>query len=142
MTLGGQDRVAGIVGCRTLLAPAHPGLQILDRIDDAPADLGIFRAGAVGAMLLKCAAGKTEKSSGFGGSEIARRKACVGIGLVPLAIWSGVKCIQTGTVPCMRSAGDICRDISIDPWGFWRTLLVNETISLGSAFWLIYDGRE
>ena len=43
-----------------------PDIQVIDRIDDAAAELVISRARAIGAMFFKRAAGEAEIAGGFG----------------------------------------------------------------------------
>ena len=50
MTLGGEDRAARIGG-RGDGAACGPGFEIVDGIDDAPAEFAVGRAGAIGAVL-------------------------------------------------------------------------------------------
>ena len=56
-------------------APIGPSLKVVERVDDAPADLSIRWAGAVGAVLLERAAGETEEAGRFGRAQKARRQA-------------------------------------------------------------------
>jgi hypothetical protein len=51
--LGGEDRAYAWIGGRFLGAEIDPGLQIIERIDDAPTDLPVLRPGAVGAVLFE-----------------------------------------------------------------------------------------
>ena len=58
------------------LAPRiDPGLQVLDAIDDAAAELRIARPGAVDAVLLERADGEADEAGGLGRAQIARRQA-------------------------------------------------------------------
>jgi hypothetical protein len=78
--LGGIDSAKTGIGRGLFGAEIGPGLQILKRIDDAPADLAVFRPSAVGAMLFQRAAGETEESRGLGCPQVARRQAGQRIG--------------------------------------------------------------
>src|SRR5579883_111635 len=73
--LGRIDRSGAGIGGGGLGAEIGPGLQIVERVDDAPADLAVLRPGAVGAVLLKRAAGEAEETRGFGRAQKARRQA-------------------------------------------------------------------
>src|SRR3546814_20596615 len=57
VALGGKDGAAAGIGRGVLGAEIGPGLEVLDGIDDAAAELAIGGAGSVGAVLLKRAAG-------------------------------------------------------------------------------------
>jgi hypothetical protein len=70
-----MDRADARVGGRGLGAPVGPGLQIVERIDDAAAELSIGGAGAIGAVLFERSVGEAEEACGLGGSEVARRQA-------------------------------------------------------------------
>ena len=63
------------VGGRRLGAELDPGLEVLDAIDDATAELRIARAGAVDAVLLQRANGQADEAGGLGRAQIARRQA-------------------------------------------------------------------
>jgi len=80
MPLGGQHLVARVIRGRILLPAADPGLQILDRVDDTPADLRVARPSAVGAMFFERSARQAKKTSRFGRSQIARGKSGIWIG--------------------------------------------------------------
>src|SRR3546814_847932 len=57
VALGGKAGAAAGIGRGVLGAEIGPGLEVLDGIDDAAAELAIGGAGSVGAVLLKRAAG-------------------------------------------------------------------------------------
>src|ERR1700682_3905199 len=69
--LGGKDGPGTGIGGRGLGTEIGPSLQVVERVDDAAADLSILRPGAVGAMLLERAAGKAEEASGLGRAQKA-----------------------------------------------------------------------
>src|SRR3546814_12721909 len=64
VALGGKDGAAAGIGRGVLGAEIGPGLEVLDGIDDAAAELAIGGAGSVGAVLLKRAAGRSEERRG------------------------------------------------------------------------------
>src|SRR6516165_7342221 len=78
--LGRKDGSYAGIGRRDLGAEIGPGLEILERVDDAPADLSVLRASAVGAVLLERAAGKSKEAGGFRCAQKARRQAGQWIG--------------------------------------------------------------
>ena len=80
VALGGEDGSDAGIGGRILGADIGPGLEVVERIDDAAADLAVLRTRAVGAVLLQRATGQAEESRGFGRSEKARRQTGQGIG--------------------------------------------------------------
>src|SRR5262249_7333779 len=65
---------AGIRG-RGLGAEIGPGLQVVEGVDHAPADLAVLRAGAVGAVLLERPAGEAEETRRLGRTQKAWRQA-------------------------------------------------------------------
>ena len=71
---GGRRLRTGI-GRRIARALCRPGFEILDRIDDATAELAEDGPGAGAAVLFECAAGQTEKGSSVVCSDEARRDA-------------------------------------------------------------------
>jgi Zn-dependent peptidase ImmA (M78 family) len=73
--LCGEHGAGAGVGRRILGAQIGPGLQVVERINDAAADFAIRRPGSIGAMLLKRAAGKPEKSRSLERAQKARRQA-------------------------------------------------------------------
>jgi hypothetical protein len=80
MALGGQHGPSAGIGGRCLGATVGPCLQIVQRIDDAAAELSIGRTGAVGPVLFQRAAREAKESRGFGRAQVARRQAGVWIG--------------------------------------------------------------
>src|SRR6185312_2455482 len=70
-----HDDLAG-VGCRRLGGGVDPGLQVLDAVHDAPAELRITRTRAVDAVLLKRADGEADEARGFWRAQVARRQTC------------------------------------------------------------------
>ena len=74
MALGGQHGSGAGIGRRCLGAAVGPGLQILQRVDDASAELSIGGTGAVGPVLFQRAAGEAEESRGFGRAQVSRRQ--------------------------------------------------------------------
>jgi len=66
MALGGQHRPLPRIAGRGLGAARGPGLQILERIDDAAAGLPVGRTGALGAVFLQGAAGEAQKRAASG----------------------------------------------------------------------------
>ena len=72
--------VARVVRGRVLLSPADPGLQILDRVDDAPADLRVAWPRAIGPVFFERPPRKAEKMGRFRRSQIAWGKSGIGIG--------------------------------------------------------------
>jgi len=72
--LGRQDRSSAGIGRGLLGAAVRPGLQIVDRIDNAATELAIGGAGAVGAVFLERPAGQAKEARGFGSSQIAWRQ--------------------------------------------------------------------
>ena len=56
-------------------------LQIIQRVDDATADLPIGRTGAVGPVLFQRAAGKAEESRSFGVRRYRGGKPAIGSGI-------------------------------------------------------------
>ena len=85
MALGGKHLADAGVGGRRLGAAFDPGLQIFEAIDDAAAELGIARAGAIGAVLFERAAGEAKKPRGLRRAQVARRELrdCGGHGWPP-----------------------------------------------------------
>src|SRR5690348_814324 len=77
---GRQDRPHSRVRGRHLGAAVGRGFEIVYGVDDAPSDLPISWAGAIGAMLLQRASGQAQKARGFGSPEIAWRKAGCRVG--------------------------------------------------------------
>src|SRR3546814_14436029 len=75
VALGGKDGAAAGIGRGVLGAEIGPGLEGLDGIDDAAAELAIGGAGSVGAVLLKREAGYAEKAGSCGGWKKGRREA-------------------------------------------------------------------
>src|SRR6516225_7800390 len=73
--LGWVDCSGAWIGGRGLGTEIGPGLQIIERIYDAAADLAVLRPRSVSAMLLKRTARETEKSRGLGRAQKARRQA-------------------------------------------------------------------
>src|SRR6516162_6219651 len=73
--LGGVDRSRAGIGGRGLGTEIGPGLQIIERIYDAAADLAVLRPRSVGAMLLKRTAGEAKKSRSLGRAQKARLQA-------------------------------------------------------------------
>ena len=77
MALCRQHGADARVGGGRLGAPIHPGLQVLDAIDDATAELRIARAGSVDPVLLESADGKADEPGGLGacaGNAVASRR--------------------------------------------------------------------
>src|SRR5208283_110363 len=74
-TLGRVDRSRTWIGGRGLGTEIGPGLQIIERINDAAANLAVLRPRSIGAMLLKRTAGETEKSRSLGRAQEARWQA-------------------------------------------------------------------
>ena len=75
MALGGQHCADAGIGGRCLGAEFDPGLQVVEPVDDAAAELRIARAGAVDAVLLERAAGEADEARGLGRAQVARRQA-------------------------------------------------------------------
>src|SRR5260221_9941644 len=57
-----------------------PGLEMVERVDDATADLSIGGARAVGPVFFQRPARETEEQGSFGRAQVTRRQAGVGIG--------------------------------------------------------------
>ena len=74
VALGGKHLRRRRIGGRRLGAEFDPGLQVFEPIDDAAAELGIARAGAVGAVLFERAAREAEEARGFWRAQVARRE--------------------------------------------------------------------
>ena len=64
--LGRQHRADAGVGRGRLGAARHPGLQVVDLVDDTAAEFRVARAGAIGAVLLQGAAGQAEEARSLG----------------------------------------------------------------------------
>src|SRR5438105_3710467 len=79
-TLGRIDGSDSRIRGRGLRAEISPGLQILERVDDAAADFSVFWPGTVGAVLLEGAAGETKEAGRFGRAQKAWRQAGQRIG--------------------------------------------------------------
>ena len=60
-----NDDLAG-VGRRRLGGGVDPRLQVFNSVDDAAAELRIARAGAVDAVLFKCADGEADEAAASG----------------------------------------------------------------------------
>jgi hypothetical protein len=73
MTLGRQNRPGARIGGRGLGATVGPGLQILQRVDDAAAEFAVSGTRAIGPMLFKGASGQTQESRGLGRAQVAQR---------------------------------------------------------------------
>src|SRR5262249_32363968 len=73
--LGRIDRSGAGIRGRCLCAEIGPGLQIIERVDDASADLAVLRASAVGAMLFERTAGESEETRSVGRAQKAWRQA-------------------------------------------------------------------
>jgi hypothetical protein len=63
------------IGGRCLGAEIGPGPEIIERINDAAADLAVLRPRSISPMLLKRAAGQAEKSRRLGRAQKTRRQA-------------------------------------------------------------------
>ena len=74
MALGGKDTAARIRR-RGDEAAVGPGFQVLERVDDAPAELSIGGTGAVGPVFFKRAIRETKEAGRFGCAEKALRHA-------------------------------------------------------------------
>ena len=74
MALGGKHLADARIGGRRLGAAFDPGLQVFEPIDDAAAELGIARAGAIDAVLFERAAGEAKEAGGLGRAQIAWRE--------------------------------------------------------------------
>ena len=68
MALGGKNGSDAGMGGRAFGADVSPGLEVVERIDDAPTDLSVFWPRAVGAVLFQRPARPPQKS--------ARPRAC------------------------------------------------------------------
>src|SRR5690606_2142237 len=71
-------------------------LQVLDRIEDAPADLAIGWAGPVGAVFLKCSDGYAKETRSFLGTQQARRQARKRIGHGSPPVGNGLPEVGSG----------------------------------------------
>src|SRR6185437_5977788 len=72
---GQHDDLAG-VGCRRLGGGVDPGLEVLDAVNDAAAELRITRTRAVDAMFLERADGEADEARSFWRAQVARRQTC------------------------------------------------------------------
>jgi hypothetical protein len=73
--LGWVDCSGAWIGGRGLGTEIGPGLQIIERINHAAADLAVLRPRSISTMLLERTAGQTEKSRSLGRAQKARRQA-------------------------------------------------------------------
>jgi hypothetical protein len=80
VSFGRQDSSHSRVRGRHLGAAVGPGFEIVYRVDDASPDLPIGRASTIGTVLLQRASGQAQEARGFGGPEIAWRKAGCRVG--------------------------------------------------------------
>ena len=72
---GGRQLLRTGIGGRVARALGRPGFEILNRIDDAAAELAEDRSGAGAAVLFECAAGQPEKGGRVVCADEARRDA-------------------------------------------------------------------
>jgi len=79
-TFGGEDRADAGLGGELAGAGANPVLQIIHCIDHTAAELPVFRASALGAVLFQRAIGKAKKSRRLGRAQVAWWQAGQGIG--------------------------------------------------------------
>src|SRR5712691_4702547 len=77
---GRKDGSRTGIGGRGLGAEIGPGLEILERVDDTAADLSVFRAGTIGAVLFEGAAGQAKEAGRLRSTQKAWRQAGQWIG--------------------------------------------------------------
>lgn len=77
VALCGQHAATARIRLRGHGAALDPGFEILDRIDDPPAELVIGRTGALSAVLFEGPRGQAEKLRSLHGAQIARRQGSV-----------------------------------------------------------------
>src|SRR3954469_8494444 len=71
-------------------APVGPSLEVIERIDDAAADLAVSGARAVGSVLFQGTAGKAKESGRLGRAQVSWRQAGVRIAHLKnsVVLWS------------------------------------------------------